>query len=113
MLGVAPRSSRIILKVPVSSGRSENTRHTSPELMTGMSLPKRAVNDNTAWPAVDTPGGGATGGATTMEGCGNGAARLGVAAGSGSTPDRRAAQGSWPAPKAPGPIPEAPAARDQ
>ena len=39
MLGVAPRSSRISLKVPVSSGRSENTRHTSPLLMTGRSLP--------------------------------------------------------------------------
>src|ERR1700682_6079958 len=81
MLGVAPRSSRIILKVPVSSGRSENTRHTSPELMTGMSLPKRAVNDNTARPGRETPGGGATGGATAMEGCVNGAGRLGIDAG--------------------------------
>src|ERR1700730_12155512 len=81
MLGVAPRSSRIILKVPVSSGRSENTRHTSPELMTGMSLPKRAVNDNTAWPAGDTPGGGATGGPTAMEGCVNGAGSRGIDAG--------------------------------
>jgi hypothetical protein len=39
MFGVAPRSSRISLNAPVSSGRSEYTRHTSPLLITGMSLP--------------------------------------------------------------------------
>ena len=38
-LGVALRSSRIILKVPVSSGRSEKMRQTSPPLMAGRSLP--------------------------------------------------------------------------
>src|ERR1019366_3461815 len=81
MLGVAPRSSRINLKMPVSSGRSEKTRHTSPLVMTGMSLPYRAVSESTAWPAVDAPGGGTTGGTAAMEGCVNGAGRLGTDAG--------------------------------
>ena len=48
MFGVAPRSSRTSLNVPVSSGLSANTRHTSPPLMTGRSLPKRAVSASTA-----------------------------------------------------------------
>src|SRR6266581_4812506 len=76
MLGVAPRSSRINLNVPVSSGRSEKTRHTSPLVMTGRSLPYRAVSDSTAWPGVDMPGGTAA-----AEGCVDGAGRLGIGAG--------------------------------
>jgi hypothetical protein len=58
MLGVAPRSSRINLKVPFSSGLSANTRHTSPLVMTGRSLPYFAVSDSTACPAGEAPGGG-------------------------------------------------------
>jgi hypothetical protein len=58
-LGVAPRSSRISLKVPFSSGLSANTRHTRPLLMTGRSLPYFAVSASTACPAVEAPGGGA------------------------------------------------------
>lgn len=68
MFGVAPRSSRTSLKVPFSSGLSANTRHTSPPLMTGMSLPYRAVNASTACPAVEMPGGGATGGMVAIDG---------------------------------------------
>ena len=50
MFGVAPRSSRIILKVPVSSGRSANTRHTSPPLMLPAG-PCRSAPSATARPA--------------------------------------------------------------
>src|SRR5580700_5159895 len=81
MLGVAPRSSRIILKTPVSSGRSGKTRHTNPEVMTGMSLPYRAVSDSTAWPTVDAAGGAITGGIAAMGGCVSGGGRLGTDAG--------------------------------
>src|SRR3954471_3173178 len=82
MFGVAPRSSRISLKVPVSSGRSENTRHTRPPLMMGRSLPYRAVKESTACPGVETIGGGATGGVTAETGGWvNGAGRLGADAG--------------------------------
>src|SRR5215470_9936385 len=91
MLGVAPRSSRISLKVPVSSGLSANTRHTSPLVMTGRSLPYFAVSDSTACPAVEAPGGGIAAGAFEIEGwvrvgwfsvgCVSGAGRFGPAAG--------------------------------
>src|SRR5262249_11138550 len=91
MLGVAPRSSRISLKVPVSSGLSANTRHTSPLVMTGRALPDFAVNDSTACPAVEAPGGGIAAGAFEIEGwvrvgwfsdgCVSGAGRFGPAAG--------------------------------
>src|SRR5947208_16265960 len=81
MLGVAPRSSRTNLNVPVSSGRSEKTRHTNPLVMTGRSLPYRAVSDSTACPGVDAPGGATTGGTAATEGCVNGAGRLGIEAG--------------------------------
>jgi hypothetical protein len=52
--------------------------------MTGISLPYRAVSDSTACPAVEAPGGGATGGMVategcTMVGCVNGAGTLGPA----------------------------------
>src|SRR5262245_23882968 len=57
MFGVAPRSSRISLKVPFSSGLSANTRHTSPLVMTGRSLPYFAVSDSTACPTGEAPGG--------------------------------------------------------
>src|SRR5437868_12003783 len=91
MLGVAPRSSRISLKVPVSSGLSANTRQTRPLPMTGRSLPYFAVSDSTAWPAVEAPGGGSAAGAFEMDGWVrlgwfsvgwvNGAGRFGLAAG--------------------------------
>src|SRR5436190_16647200 len=87
MFGVAPRSSRISLKGPVSSGLSAKTRHTRPLVMTGRSLPYFAVSDSTAWPAVEAPGGGKAGGAfaieggTTGAGCVRGAGKLGPAPG--------------------------------
>src|ERR1700719_3058839 len=81
MLGVAPWSSRITLKVPLSSGRSGKTRHTSPLLMTGRGLPERAVSDSTAWPAVEVLGAAITGGIAATGGCVNGAGKLGVDAG--------------------------------
>src|ERR671939_196429 len=87
MLGVAPRSSRISLKVPVSSGLSANTRHTRPLVITGRSLPYFAVSASTACPAVEAPGGGRAGGAAAVGGGApspgwvRGAGRLGVAAG--------------------------------
>ncbi len=46
--------------LPVSSDRSENTRHTSPPVIAGRSLPKRAVSASTAW----------FGGATLWDGAG-------------------------------------------
>ena len=67
--------------MPVSSGRSEKTRHTNPLVMTGRSLPYRAVSDSTACPGVDAPGGATTGGTAATEGCVNGAGRLGIEAG--------------------------------
>src|SRR2546429_3087215 len=81
MLGVAPRSSRISLNVPVSSGRSEKTRHTNPLVMTGRSLPYRAVSDSTACPGVDAPGGATTGGTAANARCVNGAGKLGIETG--------------------------------
>src|SRR3954453_3123734 len=74
MLGAAPRSSRIILKAPVSSGRSGNTRHTRPPLMAASSLPYRAVSESKPCE------GSATGGAmlgTARDSCVDGASRLG------------------------------------
>src|SRR5215510_1542098 len=81
MLGVAPRSSRISLKVPFSSGLSANTRHTSPLVITGRSLPYLAVSDSTACPAGVAPGGGTAGGVLTIEGWVRGAGRFGPAPG--------------------------------
>src|SRR3954451_13284980 len=77
MLGVAPRSSRISLKVPVSSGLSAKTRHTKPLVITGRSLPYFAVSASTACPAVEAPGGGAAVGLLGIVGW----ARLGWAGG--------------------------------
>src|ERR1700730_5872056 len=86
MLGVAPRSSRINLKVPVSSGRSGKIRHTSPLLMTARSLPYRALSATTAGPGEAAPGGAtAAGGTLTIAGAGagcvSGAGREGPAPG--------------------------------
>src|ERR1700752_2007591 len=86
MLGVAPRSSRINWKVPFSSGLSANTRHTSPLVMTGRSLPYLAVSDSTACPAGVAPGGGTAGGVLAIEGWVSvgwvrGAGRFGLAPG--------------------------------
>src|SRR5436190_6666206 len=87
MFGVAPRSSRINLKVPFSSGLSAKTRHTRPLLMTGRSLPYFAVSDSTAWPAVEATGGGKAAGVFAIEGgtagggCVSGAGKLGPAPG--------------------------------
>src|ERR1700733_9671963 len=70
MFGVAPRSSRTNFILPVSSGRSEKTRQTSPLVTAGRSLPKRAVRASTAWVGVAAPGGGAgtTGGTAATAG---------------------------------------------
>src|ERR1700729_4386962 len=70
MFGVAPRSSRTNFMVPVSSGRSEKTRQTSPLVTAGRSLPKRAVSASTAWVGGAAPGGGAgtTGGTAATAG---------------------------------------------
>src|SRR5262245_37332018 len=68
MFGVAPRSSRINLKVPFSSGLSANTRHTSPLPMAGPSLAYRAVSDSTACPGAAAPGGGVAGGVLASDG---------------------------------------------
>src|SRR5271163_2818044 len=82
MFGVAPRSSRINLKFPVSSGRSPKMRHTSPLVTAGRSLPKRAVSANTAWFGAAAPVGATTGGtAVTAGGWVNGDGRLGIDAG--------------------------------
>src|SRR5215467_10982164 len=67
MLGVALRSSLISLNVPFSSGRSANTRHTSPLVIGGRSLPYFAVSDSTAWPGAAAPM-GAAGGTVETEG---------------------------------------------
>src|SRR6202030_230052 len=77
MFGVAPRSSRTNLKLPVSSGRSENIRQTNPLFTTGKSLPKRAVSASTAWFGVTAPGGGTAGGTAATEGWVNGPGKLG------------------------------------
>src|SRR5271168_923534 len=84
MFGVAPRSSRTNFILPVSSARSEKTRHTSPLVTAGRSLPKRAVSASTAWFGVAAPGGGAgtTGGtAATAGGAVNDGGRFGTDAG--------------------------------
>ena len=49
--------------------------------MTGSSLPKRAVSVSTAWLGETAPGGGTTGGTAAIEGCVNGAGKLGMDAG--------------------------------
>ena len=49
--------------------------------MTGRSLPYRAVSDSTAWPAVEAPGGGTTGGTVAIGGCVTGAGNPGIEAG--------------------------------
>src|SRR6478752_2178588 len=68
MLGVALRSSRISLKVPFSSGRSANTRHTRPLLIAGVSLPYLALSDSTACPGAAALRGAAGGTLVTAGG---------------------------------------------
>src|SRR5579859_1162229 len=83
MLGVALRSSRTSLILPVSSALSEKIRHTSPPVTAGWSLPKRADSASTAWFGVAAPGGGATTGGTaaTAGGAVKGGGKFGTDAG--------------------------------
>src|SRR5690242_415752 len=68
MFGVGLRSSRISLKVPFSSGRSANTRQTSPLVIGAESLPYLAVSDSTPWPGTAALSGAAEGTVVTAGG---------------------------------------------
>ena len=69
MFGVAPRSSRISLKVPFSSGLSANTRHTSPLLMAGQILAVARGQRQHGLPGASRrPAAAAAGGAVAIDG---------------------------------------------